>query len=59
MKNMSKDVNSNQYVFCWRCGRIMYENIKTGRTGCRNSRCLGYMLGSKHLGNDVLRPIRH
>lgn len=56
---MSKNEKANQYVFCWRCGRILYENIKTGRSGCRNSRCLGYMLGSKHLGNDVLRPIRH
>lgn len=42
---------------CWRCGRIIYENIKTGHTGCRNTKCLGYLLGSKHLSEDMLRQV--
>lgn len=56
---MSNNEKANQYVFCWRCGRILYENIKTGHTGCRNTKCRGYLLGSKHLENDMLRPVRH
>ncbi len=42
---------------CWRCGRIIYENIKTGRTGCRNTKCRGYLWGSKWLSEDMLRQV--
>lgn len=42
---------------CWRCGRIIYENIKTGHTGCRNTKCLGYLPKSKWLSEEELRAV--
>ena len=42
-------------IRCYRCGRIIFINIRNNRTGCRNTKCRGYLLGSKHLGNDVLK----
>ncbi len=44
-------------VRCYHCGRYIYENIKTGRTGCRNSKCRGYLWGSKNLSEDMLRKV--
>ncbi len=49
--------NNGIPVRCWRCGRIIYENIKTGRTGCRNSKCGGYLWGSKNMSEDMLRQV--
>lgn len=43
---------------CWRCGRIIYEDIRNGHTGCRNTKCRGYLLGSKNLSDDLLRQVR-
>lgn len=36
----------------WRCGRIVYINIKNNRIGCRNTKCKGYLVGSKHISSD-------
>ena len=44
-------------VRCYHCGRIIYENIKTGHTGCRNTKCRGYLWGSKNLSEDILRKV--
>lgn len=58
---MSKNVetqNQAKAIFCQRCGRMIYENIKTGRIGCRNTHCRGYLLGSKNLDNTILRPFK-
>lgn len=30
--------NKGEIVHCERCGRIIYQNIKTGKTGCKNTR---------------------
>ena len=42
---------------CWRCGRLIYEDVKTGRSGCRNTKCHGYLLGSKNWDRDRLRIV--
>lgn len=57
---MSENVTqeTKQLQFCWRCGRILYVNTKNGRIGCRNTKCRGYLMGSKHLGDDVLKQFR-
>ncbi len=36
--------NNGIPVRCYHCGRYVYENIKTGRTGCRNTKCRGYLV---------------
>lgn len=45
-------------VRCWRCGRMIFQDIRTGRTGCRNTKCYGYLWGSKNLSNDLLRQVK-
>lgn len=44
-------------VRCWRCGRYIYENIKTGHTGCLNTKCRGYLVGGKWLSEEQLRKV--
>lgn len=44
-------------MFCWRCGRIIYEDIRNGHTGCRNTKCRGYLWGSKNLSDNLLRQV--
>ena len=45
-------------TFCQWCGRIVYQNVKTGRIGCRNTKCRGYLVGSKNLSEDILRQVK-
>lgn len=45
-------------VLCLRCGRIIFENIKTGHTGCLNTKCAGYLWGSKNLDRSLLRQVK-
>ena len=49
--------NQGILVRCYHCGRYIYENIKTGITGCRNSKCRGYLWNSKNLSEDTLRKV--
>ena len=58
---MSKNVeteNKGIPMRCWRCGRILYEDLRNGHVGCRNTKCYGYLWGSKHLSEDLLRQVR-
>lgn len=45
-------------VHCWRCGRYIYEDVRTGKTGCRNTKCKGYLIGSKWLSMEFLRQLK-
>lgn len=58
---MSNDVEENaktKPVLCWRCGRIIWENTNTGRTGCLNTKCRGYLWGSKNIDKSLLRQVK-
>ena len=50
--------NQGQLQHCWRCGRILYEDLRNGHIGCRNTKCRGYLWGSKWLKEEELRPVR-
>lgn len=45
-------------ILCWRCGRIVFENIKTKHSGCLNTKCKGYLWGSKNIDKSLLRQLR-
>ena len=51
-------VEQGKIEHCWRCGRILYENLRNGHIGCRNTKCKGYLWGSKWLSEKELRPVR-
>ena len=56
--NLIKGHNKKEIdIRCWRCGRIIYEDLQTGRTGCRNTKCISYLLGSKNWDNSRLRKV--
>ena len=39
-------------------GRILYEDLRNGHTGCKNTKCYGYLWGSKHLSEELLRQVK-
>lgn len=43
----------NNLARCYHCGRILY--IHNDRTGCRNTKCRGYLIGSKHFKQEELK----
>lgn len=53
--NVEKQTNP---ILCWRCGRMIFENVKTGRSGCLNTKCQGYLWGSKNIDRNLLRQLR-
>lgn len=55
-ETQSKD--KTKPLTCWRCGRIIWENIKTGHTGCLNTKCKGYLWGAKNLDKKYLKQVR-
>lgn len=60
-ENMSKDKTTEEKaktLTCWRCGRIIWENTKTGHTGCLNTKCKGYLWGAKNLDKEYLKQVK-
>lgn len=39
MTNNVEKEKQGQPIRCWRCGRMIFENIRTGRSGCLNTKC--------------------
>lgn len=56
---MSKLKTRNNLFAVGDVGRIIYEDLRNGRTGCRNTKCYGYLLGSKNLSEDMLRQVEY
>ena len=45
MSNNVETENKGNLQFCWRCGRIIYEDPR-GHIGCLNSKCRRLFVGS-------------
>lgn len=39
MTNNVEKERQGHPIRCWHCGRMIFENIKTGRSGCLNTKC--------------------
>ena len=58
MSNNVEIQNKEIPMRCWRCGRILYEDLRNGHIGCRNTKCYGYLWGSKHLKEELLKHVK-
>lgn len=57
LKNVKNEENKGNLQFCWRCGRIIYEDPR-GHIGCLNSKCGGYLWGAKRYSKEQLKQVR-